>query len=272
MGGAGGASSVHLADFPVCDETLVDSELESRMDIAQQISSMVLALRRKVNIRVRQPLRKIMIPVLDDNLKPQIEAVRRLILNEVNVKEIDYISDTGGMLVKKIKPNFKTLGPKYGKLMQGISALIAGFSQQDIAGFETSGAYHTVIGGQNVELTPEDVEITSEDIPGWLVANEGKLTVALDITVTGELKLEGTARELINRIQNLRKDSGFDVTDKISIVLQQHPETDAAVTVHKDYIMSQALGVSLETVEKVEDGVNVDMDDYMLVVKLIKIY
>jgi isoleucyl-tRNA synthetase len=271
MGGAGGTSSVHLADFPECDESLVDSELESRMDIAQQISSMVLALRRKVNIRVRQPLRKIMIPVLDDALQPQVEAVQRLILNEVNVKEINYVTDTEGILVKKIKPNFKTLGPKYGKLMAAISSLIAGFSQQDIAGLETSGAYQTVINGQTVELTPDDVEITSEDIPGWLVANEGKLTVALDISVTEELKLEGIARELINRIQNLRKESGFDVTDKINIVLQQHPETDAAVTVHKNYIMSQVLGISLETVENVEGGVDVDMDDYILGMKLTKI-
>ena len=264
-------ASVHLTDFPVCDESLIDSELESRMDIAQQISSMVLALRRKVNIRVRQPLRKIMIPVLDSSLKTQVEAVRRLILNEVNVKEIDYISDTSGILVKKIKLNFKTLGPKYGKLMQGISAIIASFSQQDIVNFELSGAYHSVINGQAVELSLDDVDITSEDIPGWLVANEGKLTVALDITITEELKLEGTARELINRIQNLRKDSGFDVTDKISIVMQQHPETNAAVAAHKDYIMSQVLGVTLEIAEKVEDGVNVDMDDYMLGVKLIKV-
>ncbi|MDR1154292.1 MAG: isoleucine--tRNA ligase [Bacteroidales bacterium] len=264
-------SSVHLADFPVCEELYIDSELESRMDIAQQISSMVLALRRKVNIRVRQPLRKIMIPVLDDTLQPQVEAVRRLILNEVNVKEINYISDTGGILVKKMKPNFKTLGPKYSRLMKGISALIAGFSQQDIADFEISGACHTVIDGQAVELTPEDVEITSEDIPGWLVANEGKLTVALDITVTGELKLEGIARELVNRIQNLRKDSGFDVTDKISIILQKHPETDAAVRAHKAYIMSQVLAVSLDTVKEVTDGADVDMDDYMLGVKLTKI-
>ncbi len=264
-------SSVHLADFPVCEELHIDSELESRMDIAQQISSMVLALRRKVNIRVRQPLRKIMLPVLDDTLQPQVEAVRHLILNEVNVKAIDYISDTGGILVKKIKPNFKTLGPKYSKLMKGVSALIAGFSQQDIANFEMSGTYNTVIDGQAVELTPEDVEITSEDIPGWLVANEGKLTVALDITVTEELKLEGIARELVNRIQNLRKDSGFDVTDKINIVLQKHPETDAAVDTHKVYIMSQVLAVSLDTVEEVKGGVDVDMDDYMLGVKLTKI-
>ena len=264
-------TSVHLADFPVCDGSLIDSELEMRMDIAQQISSMVLALRRKVNIRVRQPLQKIIIPVLDETLQPKVDAVRHLILNEVNVKEIDYITDTGGILVKKIKPNFKTLGPKYSKLMKSISALIAGFSQQDIANFEISGIYSTDIDGQNVELTPEDVEITSEDIPGWLVANEGKLTVALDITITDELKLEGTARELINRIQNLRKDSGFDVTDKISIALQKHPETDMAVTVHKDYIMSQVLGVSLEIVEKIEGGIDVDMDDFMLGVKLIKI-
>ncbi len=261
-------SSVHLADFPTYDKKLIDSDLETRMDVAQQISSMVLALRRKVNIRVRQPLRKIMIPVLDDSLKTQVEAVRRLILNEVNVKEIDYITDTGGILIKKIKPNFKTLGPKYSKLMKQISTLIAGFSQQDITDFERSGAYSTVIEEQNVALELNDVEIASEDIPGWLVANEGKLTVALDVTVTEELKLEGIARELINRIQNLRKDSGFDVTDKINIVLQKHPETDEAVATHRDYIMSQVLGVSLETAEKVEDGIDVDMDDYMLSVKL----
>jgi len=257
-------SSVHLADFPVCDESRIDRELESRMDIAQQISSMALALRRKVNIRVRQPLRKIMIPVLDDTLQPKVEAVRRLILNEVNVKEIVYISDTGGILVKKIKPNFKTLGPKYSKLMKDISTLIAGFSQQDIASFEISGTYNAVINGQIVELTSEDVEITSEDIPGWLVANEDKLTVALDITITEDLKLEGTARELINRIQNLRKDSGFDVTDKINIILQTYPETDAAIAVHREYIMSQVLGMNLETVETVENGMSVDMDDYKL--------
>jgi len=263
--------SVHLADFPVHDVVLIDSELEARMDIAQQISSMVLALRRKVNIRVRQPLGKIMIPIFDDALQSQIEAVQQLILNEVNVKEINYISDTGGILIKKIKPNFKTLGPKYGKLMKDISALIAGFSQQDIASFEISGMYHVVINGQTVELTPEDVEITSEDIPGWLVANDGKLTVALDITVTEDLKLEGTARELINRIQNLRKDSGFDVTDKINILIQKHPETDATIAVHKEYIMSQVLGVRLQTVEMVKDGVDVDMDDYMLGVELTKV-
>jgi len=229
---------------------------------------MVLALRRKVNIRVRQPLEKIMIPILDDTLKQQVEAVRRLILNEVNVKNIDYVSDTEGIFVKKIKPNFKTLGPKYGKLMKGISELIANFSQQDIVNFEISGTYNTIIEGQKVELTPDDMEITSEDIPGWLVANEGKITVALDINITKELKLEGIARELINRIQNLRKDSGFDVTDKINIVLQKRSETDAAVTEHREYIMSQVLGASLETVEIVEDGVDVDMDDYLLGVKI----
>jgi isoleucyl-tRNA synthetase len=261
-------ASVHLADFPTSDATLIDKELELRMDIAQQISSMVLALRRRVNIRVRQPLGKIMIPVLDDSLKPQIEAVRRLIMNEVNVKEIEYVSDTEGILVKKIKPNFKTLGPRYSKLMKDISAVIAGFSQQDITNFEISGAYNFEICGNKIELTPEDVEITSEDIPGWLVAGEGKLTVALDITVTEELKLEGVARELINRIQNLRKDSGFEVTDKIDIVIQRHSETDAAIAAHRDYIMSQVLATNLETVEYVEDGVDVDMDDYMLGVKL----
>lgn len=261
-------TSVHLADYPEHNESLIDSELEERMDIAQKISSMILALRRKVNIRVRQPLQKIMIPALDNRLQSQIEAVRQLILNEVNVKEIDYISDTGGILVKKIKPNYKTLGPKYSKLMKNISALIAGFSQQDITDFEHTGLYNTVINGQDVEITSEDVEITSEDIPGWLVANEGKLTVALDITVTEELKLEGTARELINRIQNLRKESGFDVTDKISITIQKHPETDKAIAKHKDYITSQVLGVGLNTADDMQDCAEIDMDDFQLKIKL----
>jgi len=238
------------------------------MDIAQQISSMALALRRKVNIRVRQPLSKIMIPILDDTLITKIEAVKNLILNEINVKNIDYVSDTEGILVKKIKPNFKTLGPKYGKLMKDIADKIANFSQRDISDFELSGTYDTVIGAQKVELSPEDVEISSEDIPGWLVANEGKLTVALDITVTEELKLEGTARELINRIQNLRKDSDFNVTDKISVVLQKHPATDAAIAAHRDYIMSQVLATNLETVETVDNGVDVEIDDMMLRVRI----
>jgi len=205
---------------------------------------------------------------LDETLRAQVEAVRHLILNEVNVKEIDYVSDTEGILVKKIKPNFKTLGPKYGKLMKGISALVAGFTQQDIANFEISGVCCVFIDGKKVELTPEDMEIASEDIPGWLVANEDKLTVALDVTVTKDLKLEGTARELVNRIQNLRKDSDFEVTDKISIIIQKRAETDAAIAAHRDYIMSQTLGVSLEIAEKVEDGVDVDMDGYLLGVRL----
>jgi isoleucyl-tRNA synthetase len=172
------------------------------------------------------------------------------------------------MLVKKIKPNFKSLGPKYSKLMKDISALVAGFSQQDITDFERTGVYETVINGQAVELLSEDVDITSEDIPGWLVANDGKLTVALDITVTDDLRLEGIARELINRIQNLRKDSGFDVTDKISIVLQKRLEIAEAVAVHQDYIKSQVLGVALELAETVTDGATIEMDEYQLKVKL----
>jgi isoleucyl-tRNA synthetase len=260
--------SVHLVDFPQYDPSLIDGELEARMDVAQKISSMVLALRRKVNIRVRQPLRKIMIPVLDETLPAQLDAVRRLILNEVNVKELEYVADTGGILIKKIKPNFKTLGPKYGKLMKGISAHIAAFSQQDISDFERTGAYSATIDNAMVELSPEDVEITSEDIPGWLVAGEGRLTVALDITVSDELRLEGAARELINRIQNLRKDSGFEVTDKIDIILQHHPETDAAIAAHRDYILSQVLGVSLTLADTVPNAPEIDMDDYRLNIRL----
>jgi isoleucyl-tRNA synthetase len=263
--------SVHLSDFPISDNSLIDNELEVRMDMAQQISSMVLALRRKVNIRVRQPLSKIMLPILDDSTKPKIEAVRQLILNEVNVKEIEYVTDTEGILVKKIKPNFKTLGPKYGKQMKAISEIVASLSQQDILQIEKTGNYNVIIDGQTIELSIEDVEIVSEDIPGWLVANDGKLTVALDITVTEELKLEGTARELINRIQNLRKDSGFEVTDKISIMLEKHKQTDEAVNVHKQYILSQVLGTELETLDTIEDASTIEIDENILKIKIVKL-
>ena len=206
------SGSVHLTDFPKADEKLIDNKLEERMELAQQISSMVLGLRRKVQLRVRQPLSKLIIPILNDHMIRQLDAVKNIILSEVNVKEIEYITDTTGVLVKKIKPNFKTLGPKYGKYMKQISTLIAAMEQSDIFDFEKNGRYQLNIGNESIDLSLEDVEILSEDIPGWLVANEGHLTVALDINVTKELKEEGIARELINRIQNLRKESNFDVT------------------------------------------------------------
>lgn len=241
--------SVHLAQFSVADETLIDRSLEERMGYAQQISSMVLALRRKVNIKVRQPLQKIMVPVFDHHFEQQLDAVKDLIKTEVNVKEIEYLKDVTGVLVKKIKPNFKTLGPRFGKMMKGISKAFGQMSQEDIARFEKDGRFDLQVDGQVVELTREDAEIISEDIPGMLVANEGKITVALDITVTPELKEEGIARELINRIQNIRKDSGFEVTDKIRINIQKNGKIDSAVNRHKNYISTQTLALEINLVD-----------------------
>ena len=237
--------SVHLANFPVSIESLIDKKLEARMDIAQKVSSMVLGLRRKVSIKVRQPLSKIMIPILDNEMQENVEAVKSLILTELNIKELEYIFDTKGILVKKIKPNFKTLGPKFGKQMKEISNAVAAFSQDDILSVEANGAYTIHSTSGDLELLLEDFEILSEDIPGWLVASEGRLTVALDVTVTEELREEGIARELINRIQNIRKDTGFDVTDKIIIRIGKNPAINDAVIKHKAYISTQTLAVDI---------------------------
>lgn len=237
--------SVHLALFPEHDDSLIDNDLEERMDIAQKISSMVHGLRRKVSIKVRQPLAKIMIPLPDKNFKKKFEAVKDLVLTEVNVKEVEYIEDTSAILVKKIRPNFKTLGPRYGKLMKNISNLIAGLSQNEITAFESSGSQVLSISGIQVTLTPDDVEIISEDIPGWQVANDGKLTVALDVTVTDELRNEGIAREFINRIQNIRKENGYNVTDKILIQIEELESVREAVKIHAGYIGSQTLATEV---------------------------
>lgn len=257
--------SVHLSDFPKYDSSLVDKDLEERMDLAQRISSLVLGLRRKVNIKVRQPLQKIMIPLLDMSLGAKIDEVKKLILTEVNVKELKYVDETDGILVKKIKPNFKTLGPKYGKQMKGISAAFAQFDQARIGQIERMGneSLKLLIDGVEVLISLEDVEITSEDIPGWLVASDGKLTVALDITLTEDLIQEGLAREFINRIQNLRKDSGFDVTDKISIKILKQEAIISALEKYKSYIAAQTLATGIELVEKLEesDAVEIDLDD-----------
>lgn len=244
--------SVHHSIFPTCDDTLIDKDLEIRMEAAQKISSMVLGLRRKVNIKVRQPLNKIMIPVLENTVKDKIEAVKNIILSEINVKEIEYLSDTTDILVKKIKPNFKKLGPKYGKLMKQIAGTINKMSQEDIARFEKEEKYALSINEQEVELLIDDVEIISEDIPGWLVANEGALTVALDITITDNLRQEGIAREFINRIQNFRKDYGLDVTDKIKLKIQKHDLINSAIENNKEYIASQTLATNLSLVKKIE--------------------
>ncbi len=241
--------SVHHTFFPTPIKEYIDIDLEEKMELAQQISSMVLSLRRKVNIKVRQPLYKILIPATDPKRIEQINAVRNLILTEVNVKEIEFIKDTKGVLIKKIKPNFKTLGPRYGKLMKNISATISNFTQDDIYKLEETGHSEIIVEGQKIPITLADVEILSEDIPGWLVATEGNITVALDIKITEELRQEGIARELINRIQNIRKESDFDVTDKINIEILSHNAINDAILNHKNYIALQTLAASLTIVD-----------------------
>ncbi|HOZ29787.1 MAG TPA: isoleucine--tRNA ligase [Bacteroidales bacterium] len=251
--------SVHLSYFPKADEKLIDKELEERMQLAQIISSMILSLRRKVSIKVRQPLQKIMIPVISDNFVEQIQKVQHIIMTETNIKEIEFLSDSSDILIKKIKANFKMLGPKYGKIMKQLSASIMSMSQKDIAALEKDGNFSIQVNGQKIYISLEDVEIISEDIPGWLVANDGKITVALDINVTPELVKEGIAREFVNRIQNLRKESGFDVTDKINIFIISHPELDDAITSFSEYICSQTLANSIKIINKTEQN------DYVVV-------
>jgi isoleucyl-tRNA synthetase len=231
------------------------------MEIAQRLSSMVLALRRKVNIKVRQPLSRMMIPLLDASTKDNIEAIKQLVMNEVNVKNIEYIEDTTGIMTKRIKPNFKTLGPRYGKQMKQISALVAAFSQSDIAQLERSEKWSAEIDGVLVEATIEDFEIQTEDIPGWLVASEGKLTVALDITITEELKREGIARELVNRIQNIRKESGFEVTDKIKVEIERHEMLEGAIADYGTYIAQQTLAHNIALVDAVQNPVAIEIDE-----------
>jgi isoleucyl-tRNA synthetase len=257
------AESVHHTEFPVCDESLIDKALEERMGIAQKISSMVLGLRRKVNIKVRQPLNKILVPVLDDGFQQKVEAVENLILTEINVKKFEYLSDTNEILVKKIKPNFKSLGPRFGKLMKPITSAINQMNREDIIKFEKEGSYSFVVDSQSITLGREDLEILSEDIPGWLVAIDDNITVALDITVTDDLRFEGIAREFINRIQNYRKESGFDVTDKIKISIQKHEFIDKAIIKHKEYIVSQTLAKEINLVEKLDKNKSrqVEIDD-----------
>ena len=253
--------SIHLSDFPLVHENLIDKPLEERMQLAQQICSMVLSLRKKSNIRVRQPLGKIMIPVLENsNFVAQVEKVKDLILHEVNVKEIEFVEDTEGVFVKKIKPDFKTLGPKYGKIMKAIAAAIAQFDQKEIAAMEKEGQKMIQIEGEQVEILLSDVEIIAEDIPGWVVTNQGALTVALDITITDTLKEEGYVRELINRIQNYRKDQQLDVVDTISITLQSHNELDNAFKRFEQYIKTEALCTNFEIVDEVKDAQKTKFD------------
>jgi len=240
--------SVHLSDFPEAEQNTIDKQLEERMEYAQEISSMILSLRKKTNLRVRQPLQKILIPVSGPEFQEQLEKVANLISSEVNVKQIEYLSESAGFLVKKIKANFKTLGPRYGKQMKELAAAISGFSQEQILKIEQEGVYHLEIQGQAIEVLLPDVEIVTEDIPGWVVANQGNLTVALDVTLTPQLVEEGIARELVNRIQNLRKDKGFDVTDKIQLKIEKIDSVESAIAHNYAYICSETLCENLELI------------------------
>ena len=254
--------SVHLSQFPSYHETEVDHDLEERMRNAQTITSLILSLRKKEKIRVRQPLQKVMVPVLDDHSAKQLKAVQDLILSEVNVKEMESISEESGILVKKIKPNFKILGPRYGRLMKQIAGALSQFDQDQIREIERADVYQLEIDGETVTLNKDDVEITSEDIPGWLVASENGLTVALDVTLTEALKEEGTARELVNRIQNIRKDSGLEVTDRITLEMKSHPALEAAVQNNRSYICSETLAEDLALVSELsEAGTPVEFED-----------
>ena len=253
--------SIHLASFPICDESLIDGKLEHKMQQAQKISSMVLSLRKKEMIKVRQPLQRIMIPILDENDREEIIAVENLIKSEVNVKEIELIDDASGILVKTIKPNFKVLGPKFGKDMRFVAQAIQNLTQDDIATVEKQGEISLKINENVVNLTLNEVEITSQDIEGWLVANQGNLTVALDVTITDELRKEGNARELVNRVQNLRKESGFDVTDKIKLIIQKNDILEQSIIANEQYIKTETLTNELVFEDKVEKGTEIAFDD-----------
>ncbi len=257
----GEMDSVHLDMFPTANEELIDKELEARMEMAQKITSMTLALRRKVNIKVRQPLQQIMIPAVNDEQRQHIEAVKELIKNEVNVKELNFVEGQS-ILVKKVKCNFRTMGKKFGKLMKGIATQMNTLDQEQIASLENTGQIALMVEGQEVIVDKEDVEIISEDIPGWLVSNEGNLTVALEVELNDELRKEGMARELINRIQNLRKESGFEITDRISVVIGSNEQTDDAIEAYGDYIKTQVLAIDITIAEN--DGTRVDFDDFSI--------
>ncbi len=257
----GELESVHLALFPEADEAAIDHDLEERQTIAQKITSMVLALRRKVNIKVRQPLQQIMIPAVDATQKEHIEAVADLLKNEVNVKEVNFIEGQG-ILVKKVKCNFRVMGKKFGKLMKGVAAQMSALDQDQIAAFEKAGSIALTVEGQEAVVEVADVEIISEDIPGWLVSNDGNLTVALEVELTPGLQKEGMARELINRIQNLRKETGLEITDRIKVTVAPQEETNAAIEAFGDYIKGQVLADAITIAEN--NGVETEFDDFKL--------
>src|SRR6185295_15462031 len=265
----GKAESVHHADFPVANESVIDSSLEERMQLAQDASSLILSLRKKVNIKVRQPLQKVLIPVLSRNMKEQLRQVEDLIKAEVNVKEVEYLNPDNTFISKKIKPNFVALGKKLGPKMKAVSSVLAQFTQDDIARLEKDGQYNLSIDGEPVILQVNEVEISSEDIPGWTVANTGSLTVALDITVTPDLEAEGNAREFVNRIQKIRKDQGFELTDRIEVKVVASNGMKNSLAQFKDYICAEILADKLEVISEIPGGtvpiaIGIDINDVSL--------
>ncbi len=266
------AESVHLADYPVADGDVIDSELEERMQLAQDISSLVLSLRKKVNIKVRQPLQKVLVPVLDAHMKEQIEKVEDLIKGEVNVKGIEYLTETEGFIKKKIKPNFKSLGARMGAKMKAVAAAISAMDQQQISALEKDGGYVLTVDGSAIDIVKEDVEIIAEDIPGWSVANKGALTVALDITVTPELQDEGNARELVNRIQKIRKETGLELTDRIAVSIEEHEPLKSAILNFSDYICAEILADKIEIVPQLgsSNGTEIEVNEAILKVLISK--
>ncbi|MDP4245446.1 MAG: DUF5915 domain-containing protein, partial [Bacteroidota bacterium] len=268
--GRSGQKSVHHTDFPTADAAEIDPGLEERMQLAQDTSSLILSLRKKVNIKVRQPLQKVLIPVSNPAMKQQLERVGELIKSEVNIKDIQYLSTTDGFIKKKIKPNFSALGKRLGSKMKAVSAALAGFSQDDISKLEKDGNYTLLIDSEPLILQVNEVEIASEDIPGWVVANKGALTVALDVTVTPELAGEGNARELVNRIQKIRKDNGYDLTDRILVKIADGPGLKDSLTTFKDYICAEILADSIELVPEIANGTEIEVNDVLLKVFVTK--
>jgi len=263
-------NSVHLCDFPDADESIIDASLEERMQLAQDISSLVLSLRKKVNIKVRQPLQRILIPVMDAHMREQIGKVEELVKNEVNVKAIEYLVDTEGFIKKKIKPDFKALGSRMGPRMKAVAAAIAQMSQQEISTLERLKTFNLTVGQDSIEIGIDDVDIIAEDIPGWSVANKDNLTVALDITVTPELQDEGNARELVNRIQKIRKETGLELTDRIAVQIEDYEPLKSAIINFSNYICAEILADNIQIVPQVQDGTEIEVNEATLKVLISK--
>ena len=257
-------TSVHLADYPTANERCIDAELEERMRLAQDISSLVLSVRKKVNIKVRQPLQRILIPVLDAHTKDQVSKIEELIKGEVNIKTIEYLTDTEGFITKKLKPNFKTLGARMGARMKNVAAAILQMTQHDIATLEKQKSFVLMVENEAVEIKVEDVDIIAEDIPGWAVANKDAITVALDITITPALQEEGNAREFVNRIQRLRKDNGYEVTDRITVYIKEYEPFKSTIINYSDYICAEILADDIKIVTNLDSGTEIEVNDLNL--------